>query len=115
MQLILKIPVASEFDYQWAWKGDMRELVLPASQMVNSNNPKPLSMEARVCKLEAQVVELGIKIGTQFHATEYLVKTLSVKISSFREGMFNFRDELLEAMELDRSAIMNPVQRSSAV
>nr|GMC51099.1 threonine--tRNA ligase, chloroplastic/mitochondrial 2 [Ipomoea batatas] len=93
------------------------ELVFPASQMVNPNNPRPLSMEDRVCKLEVQVVELGIKIDVQFQTTEDLVEKLRVKMSSFRDEIFNFKDELLEAMGLDRSAspMMNPVQRSSMV
>nr|GMC77560.1 heat shock 70 kDa protein 6, chloroplastic-like [Ipomoea batatas] len=90
------------------------ELFFPEFQMANPNNQEPLSMEDRVCKLEAQVGELGIKIDTQFHAT---VEKLRVKVSNFRDEMFNFRNEILEALGLDSSAypLMNPVQRVSTV
>nr|GMD18462.1 calcium-transporting ATPase 4, endoplasmic reticulum-type-like [Ipomoea batatas]GMD75037.1 calcium-transporting ATPase 4, endoplasmic reticulum-type-like [Ipomoea batatas] len=82
--------------------------------MANPNNQEPLSMEDRVCKLEAQVGELGIKIDTQFHAT---VEKLRVKVSNLRDEMFNFRNEILEALGLDNSAPpeMNPVQRGSRI
>ncbi|XP_031103664.1 uncharacterized protein LOC116007194 isoform X2 [Ipomoea triloba] len=88
------------------------ELVFPASQM-NPNNPEPLSMEARVCKLEAQVVDLG----AQFQATEDLVDKLRVKMSNLRDEMFNFRNEILEALGLGSFAppLMNPVRRGSTV
>nr|GMC77562.1 heat shock 70 kDa protein 6, chloroplastic-like [Ipomoea batatas] len=84
------------------------ELFFPEFQMANPNNQEPLSMEDRVCKLEAQVGELGIKIDTQFHAT---VEKLRVKVSNFRDEMFNFRNEILEALGLDSSAspLMNPL------
>nr|GMD55658.1 heat shock 70 kDa protein 6, chloroplastic-like [Ipomoea batatas] len=87
------------------------ELFFPEFQMANPNNQEPLSMEDRVCKLEAQVGELGIKIDTQFHAT---VEKLRVKVSNLRDEMFNFRNEILEALGLDSSAppLMNPVGRS---
>nr|GMC77561.1 heat shock 70 kDa protein 6, chloroplastic-like [Ipomoea batatas] len=90
------------------------ELFFPEFQMANPNNQEPLSMEDRVCKLDAQVGELGIKIDTQFHAT---VEKLRVKVSNFRDEMFNFRNEILEALGLDSSAspLMNPVQRGSTV
>nr|GMD06014.1 hypothetical protein Iba_chr06bCG11940 [Ipomoea batatas] len=90
------------------------ELFFPEFQIANPNNQEPLSMEDRVCKLEAQVGELGIKIDTQFHAT---VEKLRVKVSNLRDEMFNFRNEILEALGLDSSAppLMNPVQRGSTV
>nr|GMD08067.1 E3 ubiquitin-protein ligase KEG [Ipomoea batatas] len=89
------------------------ELVLPEFQMASPNSLEPLSMEARVCKLEAQVVDLG----AQFQATEELVDKLRVKFSSFRDEIFHFKDEVLEAMGLDKSAspTMKPIQRSSTV
>nr|GME07118.1 heat shock 70 kDa protein 6, chloroplastic-like [Ipomoea batatas] len=82
--------------------------------MANPNNQEPLSMEDRVCKLEAQVGELRIKIDTQFQAT---VEKLRVKVSNLSDEMFNFRNEILEALGLDSSAspLMNPVQRGSTV
>nr|GMD79871.1 calcium-transporting ATPase 4, endoplasmic reticulum-type-like [Ipomoea batatas] len=90
------------------------ELFFPEFQMANPNNQERLSIENRVCKLEAHVGELGIKIGTQFHAT---VEKLRVKVSNLRDEMFNFRNEILEALGLDSSAPpqMNPVQKGSRV
>nr|GMC79845.1 threonine--tRNA ligase, chloroplastic/mitochondrial 2 [Ipomoea batatas] len=89
------------------------ELVLPEFQMASPHNQEPLSMEARVCKLEAQVVDLG----AQFQAIEDLVDKLRVKVSNLRDEMFNFRNEILEALGFDSSAppLMNPVQRGSTV
>nr|GMD71993.1 histone acetyltransferase HAC1-like isoform X1 [Ipomoea batatas] len=89
------------------------ELVFPTSQMVNLNNQEPSSiaalspftMEARMDKLEAQVVELSHKMDTQFQSTQEFLERFKVRMQA---EFSSLKHELMEALGLNESPPLVP-------
>nr|GMD99917.1 histone acetyltransferase HAC1-like isoform X1 [Ipomoea batatas] len=83
------------------------------SQMVNPNNPEPSSMEAlspftmeaRMNKLEAQVVELSHKMDTQFQSTQEFLERFKVRMQA---EFSSLKHELMEALGLNESPPLVP-------
>nr|GMD61522.1 histone acetyltransferase HAC1-like isoform X1 [Ipomoea batatas] len=81
--------------------------------MVNLNNPEPSSiaalspftMEARMDKLEAQVVELSHKMDMQFQSTQEFLERFKVRMQA---EFSSLKHELMEALGLNESPPLVP-------